>query len=56
LECFITLYIPEVLLLFLQKTSDEFSNLEEIQDESSIVTNQPEETADLMHSPWRVPI
>jgi hypothetical protein len=56
LECFITLYIPEVLLLYLQKSCDEFSNLEEIQDESSIVTNQPEETADLMHSPWRVPI
>jgi hypothetical protein len=56
LECFITLCIPDKLLLFLQKIIIGFSNLGEVQDESAVVASQSEKIADLMHSPWRLPI
>jgi hypothetical protein len=46
------LYIPDILLHFLQKISDGFGDLGEIWDESSIVASQSKEIADLMHSPW----
>jgi hypothetical protein len=55
-ECFITLYIPDKLLLFLQKISNGFGNFGEIQNKSAIVASQAEKTTDLMHSPWRLPI
>jgi hypothetical protein len=42
--------------VFLQKISDGFGDLKEVQDEPSIITHQSEGTADLMHSPWRLPI
>jgi hypothetical protein len=45
------LYTLDVLLIFLQKISDEFSNLREVWGESSIIISQPEETMNLMHSP-----
>jgi hypothetical protein len=47
------LYNPNILL-FLQKISDRFGNLGEVQDESMIIASQSEETVDLMHSPWRL--
>jgi hypothetical protein len=50
------LYILDKFLLFLQKISDEFGNLEEVQNKSMIVASQCEKVADLMHSPWRLPI
>jgi hypothetical protein len=56
LECFITLCIPDILHIFLQNISDGFSDLREFQDESSIITSQSEETTDLMHNPWWLPI
>jgi hypothetical protein len=49
------LHIPDILLL-LQKIDDGFGNLGEVWDEPSVLTRKPEETADLMHSPWRLPI
>jgi hypothetical protein len=56
LECFIKLCIPDILFVFLQKISDGFGDLKEVQDEPSIITHQSEGTADLMHNPWRLPI
>jgi superfamily I DNA and/or RNA helicase len=52
LERFITLDIPDILLIFLQKISDELSNLGEVQNEFLVITNQSKEIVDLMHSPW----
>jgi hypothetical protein len=56
LECFITLCIPDILLLFLQKINDGFGDLGEVRDEFLIITDQFDETVDLIHSPWRLPI
>jgi hypothetical protein len=50
------LCILDKLLLILQKISDGFGNLGEVQDESVIIASQCEKTMDLMHSPWQHPI
>jgi hypothetical protein len=50
------LRIPNKLLIFLQKISNGFGNLGEVQNKSTIVASQAEKDADLMHSPWRLPI
>jgi hypothetical protein len=50
------LYIPDILLLYLQKISDGFGNLGEVWDECVIVASQSEKTANLIHSPWWLPI
>jgi hypothetical protein len=42
--------------LFLQKISDGFGNLGEVQNKSTIVARQVEKVADLMHSSWRLSI
>jgi hypothetical protein len=56
LKYFITLGIPDKLLLFLQKVGDGFDDLGKVWDEPMIIVSQSEKTADLMHSPWRLPI
>jgi hypothetical protein len=50
------LRIPNKLLIFLQKTSNGFGNLGEVQNKSMIVASQAEKAADLMHNSWRLPI
>jgi hypothetical protein len=50
------LRILDKLLIFLQKISNGFGNLEEVQNKSTIGASQAEKAADLMHSPWRLPI
>jgi hypothetical protein len=45
------LSIPNIILL-LQKIGDGFGNLVEVQNEPLVITSEPEETVDLMHSPW----
>jgi hypothetical protein len=50
------LCILDVLLIVLQKISDGFDDFTEVRDESAIIASQPEETANLMYSPWRLPI
>jgi hypothetical protein len=50
------LCILDKLLIFLQKISNGFDNLREVQNKSAIVASQAEKAADLMHSPWRLPI
>jgi hypothetical protein len=50
------LCILDVLLIFLQKISNEFGNLREVQDESTIIVTQPKETVNMVHSPGRLPI
>jgi hypothetical protein len=56
LEHFITLYVSDKLLIFLQKISDGFDNLGEVWNKSAIVASQAEKVVDLMHSPWQLPI
>jgi hypothetical protein len=56
LKYFITLGIPDKLLLFLQMVSDGFDDLGKVWDEPMIIVSQSEKTADLMHSHWRLPI
>jgi hypothetical protein len=51
-----TLCIPDKFLLFLQKISDRFDNLGEVQNKSTIVASQAKKAVDLMHSHWRLPI
>jgi hypothetical protein len=45
------LCILVILLIFLQTISDGFGDFGEVQNESSIIINQSEEIANLMHSP-----
>jgi hypothetical protein len=52
LERFITLYVPDKLLIFLQKISDGFDSLREVWNKSVIVASKAEKVVDLMHSPW----
>jgi hypothetical protein len=52
LERFITLCIPDKFLLFLQKISDWFRNLGEVQNKSTIVASQAEKAVNLVHNPW----
>jgi hypothetical protein len=56
LERFITLSIPDKLLLFLQEIRNGFGNLGEIQNKSVIIASQAEKAPDLMHNPWWLPI
>jgi hypothetical protein len=56
LECFITLCILDILLLFLQKNNNRFGNVREVMDECAIVASQSEKTVNLMHSSLRLPI
>jgi hypothetical protein len=51
----VKLGVPQVLLI-LQKVSVGFGNPGEVWDEPLVITSQPEETVDLMHSPWMLPI
>jgi hypothetical protein len=53
LKCFITLCIPDIVLILLQKISDVFSNIGEVQNESSVINSQ---STDLMQNPWWFPI
>jgi hypothetical protein len=55
LERFIMLCISDKFLL-LQKISDGVGNLGEVQNKSMTIASQAEKTANLMHSPWRLPI
>jgi hypothetical protein len=50
------LCVLDKLLIFLQKISDGFDNLEEVQNKSATVAYQAEKTANLMHSLWWLPI
>jgi hypothetical protein len=44
------------ILLLLQKIGDGFDDLGEVWNEPPVITSQPEETMDMMHKPWRLPI
>jgi hypothetical protein len=50
------LCIPDIVLILLRKISDVFSNLREVQNESSVINSQSKETTDLMQNPWWIPI